>query len=261
MSGAAIKEATKNYKDLAKAGSSEYLNVEFGWKPFIAELRGLAKTIQEEERILNQLVRNNGKSVRRRYKFPLEETVTETLGTPRRSYFQPGLNTHCYDEPSGTSHTIRTVSKETWFSGEFQYYTSLEGSTSWERAKATAAKARHLYGIKLTPDVLWNLTPWTWALDWVGNMGDVIENVSLLTQDGLVMRYGYVMRTERISDRVSIRGVRLKRDPKPLDDLWQEFGVVTKYRLKASPYGFGLDWDGFSPRQLAIMAALGISRS
>ncbi len=41
-----------------------------------------------------------------------------------------------------------------------------------------------------------------------------------------------------------------------------KFVVVdeTKQRLRATPYGFGLSWDGFSPEQLAILASLGITR-
>jgi len=33
-----------------------------------------------------------------------------------------------------------------------------------------------------------------------------------------------------------------------------------KKRVKATPYGFGLDTDAFTPRQWAILGSLGISR-
>jgi ABC-type polysaccharide/polyol phosphate export permease len=34
----------------------------------------------------------------------------------------------------------------------------------------------------------------------------------------------------------------------------------TKQRYRANPFGFGITWDGLSPLQLAIAAALGITR-
>jgi hypothetical protein len=40
-------------------------------------------------------------------------------------------------------------------------------------------------------------------------------------------------------------------------------GVVTyerKYRVAASPFGFGYTWKDFNPFQLSILGALGVSR-
>jgi hypothetical protein len=33
-----------------------------------------------------------------------------------------------------------------------------------------------------------------------------------------------------------------------------------KYRVRASPFGFGLTWKDFDPFQLSILGALGVSR-
>jgi len=35
----------------------------------------------------------------------------------------------------------------------------------------------------------------------------------------------------------------------------------TKQRVRANPFGFGITWEGLSPFQLSIAAALGISKS
>jgi len=42
--------------------------------------------------------------------------------------------------------------------------------------------------------------------------------------------------------------------------LSQTFVTEVKKRVKATPYGFGLDPDAYTGRQKAILAALGISR-
>jgi hypothetical protein len=77
--------------------------------------------------------------------------------------------------------------------------------------------------------------------------------------DGLVMHYGYVMEHVVESDEIVLSGWTPQKGSFPSD---LKIVVVreTKTRLRASPYGFGLTFEDFSPRQLAILAALGISR-
>jgi hypothetical protein len=90
-------------------------------------------------------------------------------------------------------------------------------------------------------------------------MGDVMKNLSAFSKDGLVMRSGYIMMQDIIEDTYvltdiidNVNGVH--------PPVFQTFGTVSKARLKATPYGFGFDWNGITPFQSAILAALGISR-
>ena len=121
-----------------------------------------------------------------------------------------------------------------------------------------ATRASVLLGIELTPEVLWNLTPWSWAADWFANMGDVLSNVSDFANDGLVMHYGYMMETSHVTHTYDLHGHGLNGVESPLT---LTFENIQKQRIKASPFGFGLTWESFTPRQLAILAALGISRT
>jgi hypothetical protein len=69
-----------------------------------------------------------------------------------------------------------------------------------------------------------------------------------------------MMEHTKVSDRYTFSGdTRLiARDIRP-----GYFTLVseTKVRRKATPFGFGLTWNGFNAVQLAIAAALGISHS
>jgi len=112
--------------------------------------------------------------------------------------------------------------------------------------------------MEITPSLAWELLPWSWMVDWFGNVGDLMANISAASYDNLVAKYAYIMRTRRISyntiqDQPLTIGKSLR--------LNGTFFVETKERAAASPYGFGLDWNGFSTSQLAILAALGISRT
>lgn len=244
----------KQIDGIAKPYANEYLNYQFGWKPFVNDLRSLAKAVYESDDILQQLQKNSGKHVRRRYSFPpiTENTTTVGTGLP-----YPNPSVYLRETPTYTKTTLVTKTVETWFSGAFSYYVDLKGSSSFERVKAAADKARLLYGLKLTPDVLWNLLPYSWAVDWQSNMGDIMTNVGLFANDGLVMHYGYVMQKH-----VSIRTVEMSPSywgGKTLN-LESKFERHKKARYRASPWGFGVELGDLTGRQIAILAALGISR-
>jgi len=126
--------------------------------------------------------------------------------------------------------------------------------------------AKQVFGAKLTPETLWNLTPWSWAVDWFSNTGDVLSNVSSWKSDGLVMQYGYIMETS--ITRHTYRYIPTKNwngvspytgDYKAIPPLIVE--KISKIRRRANPFGFGVTWDGLSPIQATIAAALGLSRS
>jgi len=130
---------------------------------------------------------------------------------------------------------------------------------------ARSAMARHaleadkLLGLAPTPDVVWNLAPWSWAIDWFSNTGDVLSTVSDYIVDGLVMRYGYIMEHTIVKDtytHVSVGG----STPTGLHVAPLTFVTETKIRRRANPFGFGLTFDGLTLRQKAIAAALGIVR-
>jgi hypothetical protein len=119
-------------------------------------------------------------------------------------------------------------------------------------------KARRIYGLTLDPEVLWNLAPWSWFADWFVNAGDVVSNISDLSFDGLVMRFGYMMEHSIVADEVRLGGSSFSGGTSLDTTIW--LVTETKQRIRASPYGFGLTWESFSPRQLAILAALGVTR-
>jgi len=208
---------------------------------------------------MRQYERDAGKVVRRRYYFPSQRNVTEVpVATdvfirliPNTSAFQ--------DVASGNKVTrIRETTREQWFSGAFTYYLP-DGYDSRSAVGELAGRAEHLLGTSLTPTTLWNITPWSWAVDWFSNTGDVIKNVQRFATGGLIMRYGYVMEKTTVTDTYTYQGSPLIGSgavmPSPLI-----LRTETKVRRGANPFGFGVSWDGLSSFQASILAALGITR-
>lgn len=242
----------------AREASGEFLNYEFGWLPVVSDIEGLAHSIKNSDDILKQYDADRGKVIRRQYRFPDEESSSfQILGAK----FPDGI---CIDsgmpEPSlqGVWSKATLTQKRRWFSGAFVYGAPL-GINSRSNIADLAAKADKLFGLSLTPDVVWNLTPWSWATDWIFNTGDVLSNLSDFISQGLVMQYGYLMEETIVKVIYSLRGATYHGHALDVQDA--TLTVRTKSRTRANPYGFGVTWDGLTATQGAILAALGITRS
>lgn len=248
-----------NPRQRRQAIGSEYLNIEFAWKPLVNDLKKIGNTVLNAEKIWAQYERDAGRPVRRRYEFPATETVTSSASEGKVAWLSPSLNTlYTPGSPMGRVILTKTVRKEQWFSGAFTYVLPGRNAAKNEIA-STVIKAKKLLGLTLTPDTLWNLAPWSWAVDWFSNTGDTIDNWSNWAIDGQVLLYGYMMEHTISSNRYTFAGpTGIRSDFRPHD---LTFVHETKRRIKAGPYGFGVKWDGMSPRQIAIAASLGLTKS
>lgn len=235
----------------------EFLNVEFGWQPLISDMKKFRDAVLHTQSVLRQYERDAGKVVRRKYHFPIGKDKQSFLVA--QNVYPYGPTNGAIQEMFGLGNVRCTVETErtAWFSGAFTYQLP-SGYDSRKGLDRVALVANKIFGAKLTPEVLWNLTPWSWAIDWFTNTGDILSNVSSWASDGLVLRYGYIMETTVVSRTYTFEphgGVNPQARV-------GSFSLVTttKVRRQANPFGFGVRWDGLSPIQAAIAAALGLSR-
>jgi len=233
---------------------SEYLNFEFGWKPLVSDVKNAAKAIIESETILKQLTRDSGKDVhRRRHFLPVRSVSTSTSNTD-----YPIGTASAYWWDSSRAQLTDEYDRNTWFSG---CYTFEYDPGNLSEISKIASQARLLYGAQLTPEVLWNLAPWSWLVDWFANVGPLLHNVSAFQNDQLVLRYGYVMdRNQRTFTQNTnlVSGNSGNKLPVRYRSIFQ---LDWKRRRPATPYGFGIASSSFTIRQWAILSALGITRT
>lgn len=271
----------KSFKDLG----DNYLNVEFGWKPFVKDLVDMYVTQRKLEKTLTKLRENNGRLVRRRDK-KRTSSVTSSIceGIFDSPFGHLGDTTHGGNSelegyyvggPHGCAdldlfdftgqcdyHYQRVQTMTTWNVGTFGYYVPDIGSDRWtERAK------RALFGQDPTPSQLWELLPWSWLVDWFTNVGDIMSNLSVNAVDNETWTNCYAMREIELKHVVTISnhwdhvvGSFGYDVPAGATNLVYTRTELNKLRRQASPYGFGFDWPDFSLRQVLILAALGISR-
>jgi hypothetical protein len=250
-----IRELPRMYKRLGffRELGSEYLNVEFGWKPFLRDLRdGVSASVGLHE-ALAQLARDNGTGIRRKRTVSSDVSITETsltgVGHPPVYPTVPGS---LFAGP-WKQRDITRESELYTFSGKFRYYIPDIGTSAWSK-RATLA----LFGLRPTPALLWNVLPWTWLLDWVLNTGTIMSNISENAAENTVSEYACVMGNRYLSKERHIDFGLPGGNRGSCSSLIER---MSKARDIASPYGFGLNFEGFSPKQLSILLALGISRN
>lgn len=240
-------------ESLSQKAGGEYLNYQFGIAPTIADVKKIRETVIKADKLWKQYLRDSGKIVRRR--MVMDPEISTSTGVYPRAYWEtPHGTTHYHWSSVGPITDILTVSKKRWVSAAYLYYVSgesLAGMDGW------LEKANHLYGWKPTPSAAYNLTAFSWLLDWFTNTGDVIDNVSLYLEDPFLVRWAYIMETSVIERNMSQTLVTNEGK-----SILLQFRIKSeiKKRRRINPFYFGLKGEALNGHQLAILAALGMSR-
>lgn len=236
--------------DLARRSGDEFLNLEFGWLPLVSDIKSFANAVKHSRQIIDQYVRDSDRKIRRRYSPDALTSVSTFTGTG----LAHGQNIFC---PNST--VTKRSSTRVWFSGAFRYHVPV-GDDFYSRLRHYESLSARLFDTRVTPELVWNLAPWSWAVDWFTNAGDVIHNISRLGLDGLVMQYGYAMRHMRVEEYHRGSYNFSDDDGHHAGTVARGIGSEWKQRVRANPYGFGIDDTSLSAIQVAILAALGLTR-
>lgn len=241
----------------ARQAGGEYLNVEFGWKPLLSDIRKFQKTVRDANKIITRYQKNSGKIQHVSYYFP-SESSTEFSDQGYGFIPVPNFtNTWQYQGSKlGRLTTTTETNRKRWFKGCFVYH--CPDIKSFHGKYSALDK---VFGVSITPSTIWQLTPWSWAADWASDFGSLFKNLSSFGTDGLVMPYGYIMEETSVKKTYTLSEVYYDQRILPgAHTFTQSFETVSKRRMVGSPYGFDIDWPKFSQRQLAILTACGISR-
>jgi hypothetical protein len=243
-------------KETLKALAGAHLSVQFGFLPIIADIQAYAKQVRDYENVMKKSKDLSKVEVLKvGYSFPVDtETVTSENNVVTRDW----ATGNSVGDP-GRAYVTQTRFKKSWFEGK--YHTFFAPALT-QRNSEYAKYADLLLGTELTPEVVWNLAPWSWAVDWFTNVGDIIATTSATIADGLVLHDAFMMSHHRKVTTVVRPGVVLHSTKKiPYWSGGEETTQVTetKKRFRAAPYfGFGSVGD-LTNRQISILAALGIT--
>jgi len=262
---------------------NDYLNVAFGWMPTFSDFFSLVKSLLFQSETIRQLMRDSGRVVRRKFRFPEISTVeTQEYRTTYEEFFYPagGYDTSRpyfsgFDNPYyfGTfypstrsseeivlTRTI-TTKRNISFSGAYTYHIPKDDGL-YDTLARMEAKANVLLGTKFTPATAWELTPWSWLVDWNFKLGQAMKSAEAFSEYGLVLKYGYLMCHTKVLDVTSAPRLELLNHG---SSVWAQpngymFRSERKERFRADPYGFAVAPADYTNSQWAILAALTLSR-
>lgn len=261
-SGLEVLQSRVANRNLKAAGGS-YLNEVFGWLPLYRDLCRSGQASLSAMTTLRQLLRDSGRNVRRRRDYGTSTTSTQSfigsgVVTDPTATGNNGFGQLIPLNPRPSSETL-VASRRIWFSGAYTYCLELDPSIL-RKMDSAIDRFNRIYGLEVTPETLWNLAPWSWFGDWLGDVGSILHNVDAFSQHGLVLRYGYLMSTTTSVHTMTLRGVPDYLG-NSLGDPTAVYTSVRKDRVRATPYGFGLTPSSFNSAQWAILAALGMTKT
>lgn len=258
-----------------------FLNQEFGWRPFLADIRKMTDLVFQAERIIKNLMDRNGKPVRRKITILGDQIIDEegakkipnerrkpTISVPRLTSdkvisinnglcclpvsLEGGFFTTppTYEVSEQVTDHITATSCWTYYNSVFD--AGLEG---WDSSLTSVRRYLTVFGGRITPSNVYRAMPWTWLVDWFSNFGDLVDRMSEAMTDEVVCKYLYVTRVHTLK-RVVTQLLPF-RDPGNLVLKWEKI-ILTKERKSASSsFGFSLSESALTPRQLLILGALG----
>jgi len=246
-----------------KSAANHFLNHQFGWVPFLSDLSKFYSTYQNSLKIRTQFARDNNRWIRRRRSD--KKLESDTLVYSRTDII--GCQPDGYPFSNGYSNRLYTIRlkeyTDVWYEGVFKYYRPAfnvspddKSYTAFDRVRQEMA----LYGATISPTHVWQATPWSWLVDWFSNVGDVIQAVEDLGTDQVTSKYMYLMHRRRRVFELRSQFTTI-HDGRKHDYTWYRSADIKRRQPAGSPFDFTLSAGGLTGRQLAILAALGFSRT
>lgn len=257
-----VKDMIFKRLDSFKALGSNYLAVQFGWQPFLSDVRSWYESLVRLDTQIAQLQRDNGQWIKRGGSVD-KSTTTDTISlSPVTGLIYPA-------DPNAKYHSgkcTKVTDVNVWFSGRFKYYIPNLNSRKWGKLRSL----QELWNLKLTPSDVYQLIPFSWLLDWFANVGDIIDNYQSMIDDRLVAKYAYIMR--QVTETVTISASRSsfqREQSTPTSGYVTTYKPITassvvkritKTRAVANPFGFGFAGGVNSLYRSSIIIALGLAQ-
>jgi len=254
------------WKQAPKEASESFLNQQFGWSPFLSDMRKFLRAYNEHHLYMSRMTQGNDqwKVYRRTLLDDYQETkimenegwILNPFGTFFDGLLAPGrkMTWEIWEEKS--TH-ITTSGRFKWYRPEFDASGGMGKADEYMSTLNQIQRQMDLYGLRVTPSNIWRATPWTWLIDWGFGVGRNIDRLQEYLIDGVVSSYLYMCCHE--VKRLSFR-VRIPWKTGDVFATWYRLVDVKQRQPAGSPYGFDLPWENLSLRKLSILAALGLTR-
>jgi hypothetical protein len=245
---------------------SDYLNITFGWTPLIHEYANLIKVGMALERVVyyesfRRKRNRDGPSASGSYPNTLFIVNNE------RPYGKYTLQTGV--APSGSGFNQQWGQDAGWQAREDYHFTSKYTglAKASRRAESFSDQAQDILkrlGLVDDPTLLWDLTPYSWLVDWFTTMGESISNAQTYSPVTGKYNVDYAYLTTmhtfdakgQLTRPLSIAAGSRMTFSRPSSILTS----TTKWRERATPFGFGTQMGSLTASQFGILVALGLAQ-
>lgn len=254
---------SRNRGSLSLKDVSDYeLAVLFGWLPLLSDTIGLFNAQRQMSASIKQVLRDAGRPVRRKFTSDKNSsTSSEVIATGSDSngtLFSPKFITGAYTSGSFPWTLTRKKLTKVSFAAQFRYF--FDDCDHLTADQWNSRIRRRLFGLNPTPAAIYRAMPWSWLIDWFGNIGDNLANLQPSVADRLIADYAFIMRHVQEYDSLSATIGINQGDSSVTRTATTNIGTDLKSRAFASPFGFRVKLDELSPFQLTILGSLGGSR-
>jgi hypothetical protein len=216
---------------------------QFEVKPFISDIKSLIHIFKKVRNRLDYLRKVNGRTVTLRSSdgnvFSMEDDTTDY--GPIGEWEDPITD-------AWRNRTFRVSLHQTdiHLNLKVKYnLTGLEGPLAWMDMMASAL------GLLNPAGIIWERIPWSFAVDWFVGVGDFLDKTSMEPFKGLIAVVG--------ADHTLItRTLIHTMFPTGYDSEWESGGyqLVQGYFRRSGVPPNAAEWDGLTPTQMALAAAL-----
>jgi len=232
-------------RSITQKAASANLSWQFGWKPLIGDLTSMLNFEQSVDKRMIELKRlQSSTGLKRRWTFSAE-SGSVTTGTTTLNSFQAIVRADYQDIPERQCWATLT-----WRVNQSYVFPVSDAAT---RSLAWRLVTGMHYGQQIGN--LWEAMPWSWLIDWFGNIGDFIEasdnSIACVPESFCIMNNSKLTRSHsitEISEGFSVSGLKAVKE--------------YKYRDTVSPTAsITASFPALSGRQLSILGSLAILRS
>lgn len=229
---------------LLKDPGGSYIQWKFGWAPLLNDLSSLMNLVEETEK-RNAFLRSA--AAQDRYKGNLPQSNDPNQGVTYRTFYGNNGATVTYS-------LTKELREKNWFTSGYVLKSPIPEATSDDYLHAM----RRALGLRLSPVTIWNAIPWSWLIDYLSNIGTVIQamngmarfearDMNIMSHSTLRVHYDYVSNTKFTIDPVIRPG--------------QTFFESKRRKVIAFPFPVVRFKPYLSEGQSLILLALGGSKS
>jgi hypothetical protein len=266
-----FQEMMAAYKNVRNYAGAEALNIMFGWTPLIQEWANIIKVGMGLERVIYY------ESFRRKRQWDgptysasgSASSFLSYLGTPYAQFPTLGLPGETTGGSSGLGGSIAATQFRDTAVEDYHFTSKYTGlAKAGRRAESFSDQAMDVakrMGVIDDPEMIWDLTPYSWLVDWFTTMGESIANANVYSplSGKYNVDYAYVTTRQTTSYERTLLRVPSAGWVRSLSvtSARGEQITVAKWRDRATPFGFGTQLGSLSASQFAILVALGFAKT